>query len=192
MAQMEKTWIDERSFEQITLETVPTGKYNDTYKMILENPKLFSTDISIYDWDIAKLAQKIQDTKLEVEILNRRIEKIKNPPKKKKAKKTDSEEEDEEYDDSVNVALQLDKLHSVIAEKQGVLKTIQEYELELEILKYTREMNIKKTRSLNRLIKEYNVTKDTTYLEKGVHWISEYADSMIEREKRHMTTRMIQ
>lgn len=192
MAQMERTWIDERSFEQITLETVPTGKHTDTYKMILENPKLFSTDLSIYDWDIAKLAQKIQDTKQEVEVLNRRIEKIKNPPKKKKAKKVDSEEEEEEYDDSVNVALQLEKLHAVIAEKQGVLKTIQEHELELEILKYTRDMNMKKCKSFNRLIKEYNENKDASYLEKGVHWISEYADAMIEREKNYLTRRAVQ
>ncbi len=189
---MEKTWIDERSFEQITLETVPTGKHTDTYKMILENPKQFPLDISIYDWDIAKLAQKIQDTKQEVEVLNRRIEKIKNPPKKKKGKKVDSEEDEGDYDDSVNVALQLEKLHAVIAEKQEVLKTIQEYELELEILKFTREMNIKRCRSFNRLIKEYNQNKDPSYLEKGVHWISEYADSMIEREKNYLTRRGVQ
>ncbi len=188
MAQMEKTWIDERSFERITLETVPTEKYTDTYKMILENPKLFSTENSVYDWDIAKVSQKIQEGKQEVETLNRRIEKIKNPPKKKKVKKVDSEEEEEE-DESVNVALQLEKLHAVIAEKQRVLKMIQEYELELEILKYTREMTTKKYRSYNRLIKEYNQNKDASYLEKGVHWISEYADSMIEREKNYLIRR---
>jgi predicted RNase H-like nuclease (RuvC/YqgF family) len=189
MAQMESRWIDNRSFEQITLETVPTGKYTETYKMILENPKLFQSDFSAFDWDIAKCKQKIQELNEEVRTFDTQIEKIKNPKKKMKQKR---DCEDDEEDESMNIALQLDKLQAVITEKQNALKNIKQSQMELQILKFSQEMSIKKYKSFNRLIKDYIKNQDAQYLEKGVHWISEYADKMIEREKNYITNRSLE
>ena len=81
MAQMESKWIDNRSFEQITLETIPTGKYNDIFKMIKENPKPFSTEFILTDDEMSSARKEIANLKKTIENLNVTIEKIKNPKK---------------------------------------------------------------------------------------------------------------
>lgn len=179
MAQLESKWIDNRSFEQITLETVPTGKYSNIVEMIKENPKLFNTDSIIIDVEMAETRKEIINLKDKVLTLNLRIEKIKNPSKKKN---------NEEAQESANVASKLEELDGVIVEKQQALASMKDFEKKLELLQIEREYTVKKWISFNRLIKEYNKTKDDEYLAKGVHWISEYADKMIEREKKYYTT----
>ncbi len=179
MAQMESKWIDNRSFEQITLETVPTDKYQEVFNMIKENPKLFNTDSMIIDVEMAETRKEITNLKDKVLTLNLRIEKIKNPSKKKN---------NEEAQESANVASLLDQLDGVIAEKQQTLVSMKDLEKKLELLQIERDYTVKKWISFNRLIKEYNKTKDDEYLAKGVHWISEYADKMIEREKKYYAT----
>ena len=174
MAQMESKWIDNRSFEQITLETIPTGKYNDIFKMIKENPKPFSTEFILTDDEMSSARKEIVNLKKTIENLNVTIEKIKNPKKKD--------------NDEADVSSMLEKLDAVIAEKQEALTSIKTLEQKLVFLQVERDYTAKKWISFNRLIKEYNKTKDDEYLEKGVHWICEYADKMIEREKKYILT----
>ncbi len=188
MAELESKWIDTRSFEEITLATIPDGKYNHISLMIQEDPKQWSTDFTLHDDDIANIKRTIQELKDKILSLDIRIEKIKNPPKKKQKKKQDSDEEEEEDDEGVNIAFQLERLHQTIEEKQGVLAQIEKANRNLELQERVREITIKKFKSLNRLVKHYRIHKDAEYLEKGVHWVCEYGDAMIEREKRYSSS----
>jgi hypothetical protein len=188
MAQLESKWIDTRTFDEVTQDTIPDGRYKAISTMIQEDPKLWVTDYTLHDDEISSIKRNIQELKEKIKTLDIRIEKIKNPPKKKQKPKRKTDEDDEEEEDEqdgVNIAVQLERLHETIEEKQGIMGQIATQNKELELQEKIREITIKKFHSLNRLVKHYRVHKDTEYLEKGVHWVCEYGDAMIERETRY-------
>lgn len=186
MAQMESKWIDTRSFEQITLETVPTEKYKNVVDMIARDTHIFAGTQTIYDLEISSKQREIQVLQEERKVIQTTIQNLKNPPKKKemKKKKAISDEEMEEtqsYSNSI-----MDKLYALIGEQQEIDKKVAAIETEIQLLKIQQEYTVKEFISLNRLAKQYRENRDEEYLRKGVHWICEYAEKMIEREKQHL------
>lgn len=189
MAQMERTWIDTRSFDQITLETEPTDKYNHVVDMILRDNRIFAGTGTMYDIDIIYKQRDIDALKEERKIIQTSIQALKNPPKKKelkKNKKTDPGESDEEEVQTRDPSsMNMDRIYQLIGEQQELDKKVMSMEKELELQKAIQALVVKRFTSLNRLAKHYKQNQDETYLRKGVHWVCEYGDAMVEREKRY-------
>lgn len=188
MAQLESKWIDNRSFEQVTVETVPTEKYNHVVDMILRDQRIFSSSQTIYDLEIVYKEHEIPPLLEERKVIQSTIQALKNPPKKEvKKKKRDpgeSDEEEEEEARSLSNSV-MDRLYALIGEQQEIDKKVENIKKEIELLKAIQAITVKEFISLNRLAKHFKQYQDLDYLRKGVHWVCEYADSMIEREKQY-------
>jgi hypothetical protein len=186
MAQMESKWIDTRSFEQITLETDATEKYNTIVDMILRDPRIFAGTQTIYDVDIMYKQQEIAPLLEERKCIQSSIQTLKNPTKKhdKHKKKQTSDDEEVETSQSFGKSI-MDKLYTLIGQQQEIDKKVAAIQKELELLKAIQAVTIKEFISLNRLAKHYKETEDEEYLRKGVQWVCDYAERMIAREKQY-------
>lgn len=186
MAQLESKWIDTRSFEQITLETVPTDKYQYVVDMILRDNRIFSSSQTMYDLEIIYKERKISSLLEERKSIQSSIETLKNPQKKVEKKRKLSEE-DEEVVKKPTASI-IDRIYIFIGEQQEIDKKVETLKREIELLIAIQELTIKKYASLNRLAKHYKDHEDIEFLRKGVHWVCEYGDKMIEREKKYQST----
>lgn len=186
MAEMESRWIDTRSFNQITLETVPTEKYQNVVDMILRDSRIFAGSQTIYDLEIIYKEREVESLLEERKQIQSAIQTLKNPPKKqdkqkiKKDPNESNEEETQTYTNSI-----MDKLYALIGEQQELDKKVEKLKNEIALNKAIQALTVKRFISLNRLGKHYKDHQDIEFLRKGVHWVCEYGDAMVEREKKY-------
>jgi hypothetical protein len=182
MAQMESKWIDTRSFEQITVETVPTEKYQPVVDMILRENRIFAGSQTIYDLEIVHKEREVSSLLEERKHIQSTIQTLKNSPKKVHQKKNASDNEEEGKNSGHSI---MEKLYTLIGEQQDIDKKVENLKKEIQLLEAIQSLTVKRFASLNRLAKHYKDHQDLEFLRKGVHWVCEYGDKMIEREKKY-------
>lgn len=175
-----KTYIDERPFELMILDAVPSGKYQYIEDMIRRENTIFRGDHTIYDLSIWKMEQEQKEIQKDLQAiadkmtadakLREAIAEAQNQPKKpgKQEKKPilgkpmDSKE--------------FEELFSEKLELQGRQKELEE---KIWIWKQVQDVAQKEFVSLNRVAKLYKKTGDEDILKKGVHWTCAYADRLL-------------
>ena len=174
-----KTYIDERPFEVMILDTMATGRYQYIEDMIRRDQTIFRGDHTIYDSEICTLESEVKEIKKDLQAIMDRmaadtklredIAEAKNQPQKpgQKQKKPTGPKPMEPKD--------FEELFSEKLELQGRQR---ELEVKLSLWKQVQDVTVKEFVTLNRIAKLYKKTGDEDILKKGVHWTCEYADKL--------------
>lgn len=205
-----KTWIDERSFDQLTEAAIPTGKYKSTVDMILRDQTLFRNDNTIYDSEVYKMSAELEFLRNQRgEIVKRIKESDERRSQKEKEliafrefverkapqlQELQTQEEVSRYNARTKklgvlekTFASMDRNHKLLVlEQLDIDDRIQVLDTLYPILEEVRMWTAKRFVSLNRASQEYKRNQNLEKLQKSVHWICEYGDKMVERASRHM------
>lgn len=205
-----RTWIDERSFDELSAAAQPTGKYKNTVDMILRDQTLFRSDSTIYDYEVSKMKIELETlekrqkemVKLVEDSDTRRNEKEKEllvfrefvERKAPQIHELQTQEEISKFNTRTRKLATLEKSFATMDRNHKLLLLEQlDVDDRLEFLKKlyplleeVRMWTAKRFRSLNRAAREYKQNQDVEKLQKSVHWICEYGDAMVDRAARDM------
>ena len=203
-AQM-NTWIDERSFEQITAQTTSTGRYDYIARLITQDQHVFRGSNTIYDLTISENQCKINQLTENLKMVEARIAKLKKEklegkeikskkpvqqkPKAKPMAKIDwrsstTEPVDDDTDDVDYNTVSQGRTHydELQSDELNLIEEIDSVKRLSALLDTHRKIISKEHISLNRAALDYKQTGDAETLRKAVHWICDYTQQLIARE----------
>jgi hypothetical protein len=205
-----RTWIDERSFDELSAAAVPTEKYKFVVEMIQRDQSLFRSDNTLLDMEVYRMKEELDtlvkrqkdSIKLVEESDTRRNEKEKEliafrefvERKSPQVNELQTQEELSKYNTRTRKLATLEKSFQTMDKNHKLLLLEQldmDDRLELvkklyPILEEVRMWTAKRFVSLNRAAQEYKRNHDVDKLKRSVHWICEYGDAMIDRAARDM------
>ena len=204
MTSLMKTWIDERPWEVMITESVqPTGQYEEIVQMILRDEKIFNGNSTIYDTDVAQRKGKLKDLEFQKGILEKSMnqaleqrkqvaeleqqmkdcqKEIDKTPHHKKQEVKELESKKYKLEQRAQTLTDSAKLleEQTSSKLDEVCTEIAKQEMTLESWLAYQDIAIKEMASLRRTIRHYKLTKDITFLRKGVHWTCAYAEKLTE------------
>jgi hypothetical protein len=204
-----RTWIDERSFDELTEAAVPTGKYQYIVEMIQREPGIFRGEHTLLDAEVNKLKEELEflakrkkDIVKQVDESDERRDKLEHELIKfrdffeRQPKRNDlqTQEEVSQFNARERKLAMLEKSFATTDRNHKLLLLEQldvddRFELVKKlhpILEEVQKWTVKRFISLHRAGQEYKLTRDVEKLKKSVHWIGEYGDAMIDRAARQM------
>ena len=208
-----KTWIDERSFDQITQDTIATGRYDYITELIQRNPNVFRSNDTIYDITVCDNYRKLADLETNLKSIEEQITKEKQKqkaakqraaeeaakrqaktkgkplPKIERSSKVDIEDgappDDDMFDDEEfdKPSMERTRYDELQSDELNLIQEIEKQKLFIHLLERHQTILRKKYVSLNRAAQDYKRSENLETLRKAVQWISEYTEGLIAREE---------
>lgn len=200
-----ESWIDTRSFEELTDASEPTGTYQWVVEMILRDATIFRGTQTLYDDSLFEMEKELKESLENEKEYEKRIQESETRRDEKEKyvlafeklveKNAPQPCEVQSVEDhkmhTVRVQklathkksfLTMDKNHKLmILDSLDLKDRIVELQEMLPLLKEVQRWTEKRFVSLHRLARAYTVDKDLARLQKGVHWVCEYGEKMVNR-----------